>query len=155
MLESSLSYIIVRSFPECILLIIASYIFLDINIKRKDIAKESILYVVILTLIRKLPISFGIHTVLSMFTLGIILYKIKKQQIIQTILTIAKIFICLAISEGIYLIIINNILGIPTEMITNNTSVESALLTMPSLIVFIILVIILKFVEKKIQINKK
>lgn len=150
MLNSSLSYIIVRSFPECILMTLASYILMGIKLDFKDILKNSILYLGVLTFIRMLPISFGIHTILGMFVLGIILYKIKKQDIILTILTIAKMFACLAISEGIYMFIINTILGVPLEKFIDNTSVESALLTLPSLLIFILLVIILKFLTNKI-----
>lgn len=154
MLSSSLSYIIIRSFPECILMIISGYILLNINIQVSDIIKKSIVYVAIVLFIRMLPISFGIHTILSMFVLGIILYKFKHQNIIPTILTIAKIFVCLGISEGIYMAISTVILKIPVEMLADNTSVESAMLSLPSLIVFICLVLLLKKVENIININK-
>lgn len=153
MLSSSLSYIIIRSFPECALLILASYILLGIKLNFKEMLKQSILYLTVLTCIRMLPISFGIHTVLSMFVLGTILYKLKNQDIINTILTISKIFVCLAMSEGIYMLIINNIMGVPTELLTDNTRISSALLTLPSLLIFIILVVILNRITKKLSKN--
>lgn len=153
MLSSSLSYIIIRSFPECALLILASYILLGIKLNFKEMLKQSVLYLIVLTCIRMLPISFGIHTVLSMFALGIILYKLKNQDIINTILTISKIFVCLAMSEGIYMLIINNIMGVPTELLTDNTRISSALLTLPSLLIFIILVVILNRITKKLSKN--
>lgn len=153
MLSSSLSYIIIRSFPECALLILASYILLGIELNFKEMLKNSVLYLIVLTCIRMLPISFGIHTVLSMFVLGTILYKLKHQDIINTILTISKIFVCLAMSEGIYMLIINNIMGVPTELLTDNTKVSSALLTLPSLLIFIILVVILNRITRKLSKN--
>ncbi|MEG0180674.1 MAG: hypothetical protein RR657_02190 [Peptostreptococcaceae bacterium] len=153
MLSSSLSYIIIRSFPECALLILASYILLGIKLNFKEMLKQSVLYLIVLTCIRMLPISFGIHTVLSMFVLGTILYKLKNQDIINTILTISKIFVCLAMSEGIYMLIINNIMGVPTELLTDNTRISSALLTLPSLLIFIILVVILNRITKKLSKN--
>lgn len=129
---------------------LASYILMGIKLEFKDILKNSILYLGILTFIRMLPISFGIHIILGMFVLGIILYKIKKKDVILTILTISKMFACLAISEGIYVFIINTILGVPLENFIDNTSVESALLTLSSLFIFIALVIILRFLTNKI-----
>lgn len=150
MLNSSLSYIIIRSLPECILLIISSYILMDIKLDKIDILKKSILYLIILTLIRVLPINFGIHTVLSMFVLGTILYRLKGQDIINTILTISKIFICLAMSEGIYMVMANDVMGIPLKLLTDNTKIVSAMLTLPSLLIFFILVLIIKMLTNKI-----
>ncbi|AUN15458.1 hypothetical protein JGS6364_18961 [[Clostridium] sordellii] len=150
MLNSSLSYIIIRSLPECILLIISSYILMNIKLDKIDILKKSILYLIILTLIRVLPINFGIHTVLSMFVLGTILYRLKGQDIINTILTISKIFICLAMSEGIYMVMANDVMGIPLKLLTDNTKIVSAMLTLPSLLIFFILVLIIKMLTNKI-----
>ncbi|CEN76712.1 Uncharacterised protein [[Clostridium] sordellii] len=150
MLNSSLSYIIIRSLPECILLILSSYILMNIKLDKMDILKNSILYLIILTLIRLLPISFGIHTVLSMFVLGTILYRLRGQDIISTILTISKIFICLAISEGIYMVMANDVMGIPLNLLTDNTKTVSAMLTLPSLLIFFILVLIIKMLTNKI-----
>lgn len=150
MLNSSLSYIIIRSLPECILLIISSYILMNIKLDKIDILKKSILYLIILTLIRVLPINFGIHTVLSMFVLGTILYRLKGQDIINTILTISKIFICLAMSEGIYMVMANDVMGIPLSLLTDNTKIVSAMLTLPSLLIFFILVLIIKMLTNKI-----
>lgn len=151
MLSSSLSYIFIRSFPESVLLILAGYILFNLKIDIIDVLKNSILYLIILTFIRMMPISFGIHTVLSMFVIGIIFYKLKNQQIITTILNIAKIYICLAISEGIYMIIANCVFKIPIQVLTANTSVYSALLALPSLLIFILLIIVIKLITKKLN----
>lgn len=151
MLSSSLSYIIIRSFPESILLVLAGYILFNLKLNLKNIIKNSVFYLVSLTFIRTMPISFGIHTILSMFVIGTIFYKFENQQIIPTILNVAKIYICLAMSEGIYMIIAKNILCIPTEILTVNTSAYSALLALPSLLIFILLVIVLEIITKKLK----
>lgn len=151
MLSSSLSYILIRSFPESILLILAGYILFNLEINIIDVLKDSILYLIILTFIRIMPISFGIHTVLSMFVIGIIFYKLKNQPIITTILNISNIYICLAISEGIYIIMANCIFKIPIKVLTANTSVNSALLTLPSLLIFILLITLMKLITKKLN----
>lgn len=153
MLNSSLSYIIIRSFPESIFLILSGYILFKLKINFKNIIKNSLFYLVILTCIRILPISFGIHTVLSMFVIGMIFYKLEDQQIISTIINVSKIYICLAISEGIYVVIADGILKIPTQILANNTSINSAILSLPSLLIFILLIIGLNVVTKKISKN--
>ena len=154
MLSSSLSYIIIRSFPECILTLIASYILLDLDLKLEEVIKKSIFFVIIVLFIRMLRISFGIHTILSLFVLGIILYKFKKQNVIHTIVAISKTFVCLAISEAIYMSLVTGIFKIPIEILTDNTNIRSAILTLPSLLVFMLLVILIKKIELKLQ-NKK
>lgn len=153
MLNSSLSYVIIRSFPESIFLILSGYILFNLNINLKNIIKNSLFYLVILTCIRMLPISFGIHTILSMFVIGMIFYKFENQQIISTIINVSKIYICLAISEGIYMVIADKILKIPTQILTNNTSINSAILSLPSLLIFILLIIGINLITKKISEN--
>ncbi|UOW67437.1 hypothetical protein [Paraclostridium bifermentans] len=153
MLNSSLSYVIIRSFPESIFLILSGYILFNLNINLKNIIRNSLFYLVILTCIRMLPISFGIHTVLSMFVIGMIFYKFENQQIISTIINVSKIYICLAISEGIYMVIADKILKIPTQILTNNTSINSAILSLPSLLIFILLIIGINLITKKISEN--
>lgn len=153
MLNSSLSYVIIRSFPESIFLILSGYILFNLNINLKNIIRNSLFYLVILTCIRMLPISFGIHTVLSMFVIGMIFYKFENQQIISTIINVSKIYICLAISEGIYMVIADKILKIPTQILANNTSINSAILSLPSLLIFILLIIGINLITKKISKN--
>lgn len=153
MLNSSLSYVIIRSFPESIFLILSGYILFNLNINLKNIIRNSLFYLVILTCIRMLPISFGIHTILSMFVIGMIFYKFENQQIISTIINVSKIYICIAISEGIYMTIADKILKIPTQTLTNNTSINSAILSLPSLLIFILLIIGLNLITKKISEN--
>lgn len=153
MLNSSLSYVIIRSFPESIFLILSGYILFNLNINLKNIIRNSLFYLVILTCIRMLPISFGIHTILSMFVIGMIFYKFENQQIISTIINVSKIYICLAISEGIYMVVADKILKIPTQILTNNTSINSAILSLPSLLIFILLIIGINLITKKISEN--
>lgn len=150
MLNSSLSYVIIRSFPESIILVLGGYILFKLRFDFKDIMKNSLFYLVILTCIRMLPISFGIHTILSMFVIGIIFYKFENQQITSTIINVAKIYICLTLSEGIYMYIVSNMLGISMEILTDNTNVSSAILSLPSLLIFVLLIIVLNLITKKI-----
>lgn len=150
MLDSSLSYIIVRGFPESIFIVLAGYILFNLKINLKNIIKNSLFYLVILTIIRMLPISFGIHTILSIFVMEIIFYEFEKQPIIQTTINVSKIYICLAISEAFYIFLSNKIFKISLETLTSNTNVKSAFIALPSLLIFISLV----FALSKIKIKK-
>ena len=153
MLNSSLSYVIIRSFPESIFLVLAGYILFNLKIEFKNLIKNSLFFLILLTSIRMMPISFGIHTVFSMFIIGVIFYKFENQQIIPTIINASKIYICLATSEVIYMLVAEKILGVPTTMLVDNTSINSAILSLPSLLIFILLIIGLSVITKKISKN--
>lgn len=153
MLNSSLSYVIIRSFPESIFLILAGYILFNLKIEFRRLIKNSLIFLILLTSIRVMPISFGIHTVFSMFIIGVIFYKFENQQIIQTIINVSKIYICLATSEVIYMLVAEKILGVSTKMLVDNTSINSAILSLPSLLIFILLIIGLNVITKKISTN--
>ena len=49
------------------------------------------------------------------------------------------------------MIIANCVFKIPTQVLTANTSVYSALLALPSLLIFILLIIVIKLITKKLN----
>ena len=53
-------------------------------------------------------------------------------------------------SEGIYMVMANDVMGIPLKLLTDNTKIVSAMLTLPSLLIFFILVLIIKMLTNKI-----
>ena len=75
MLESSLVYIITRTFPESLILVLSGVVLLGINIDKKRIFKDGIILGMIIGIIRLLPITFGVHSILSMISLFIILLR--------------------------------------------------------------------------------
>ena len=153
MLESSIIYILLRTFPESIILVLSGLILLDKKIDTKIVIKTGILLGTLITLIRLLPINFGVHTILSMIVLGIIVYKISDKQLVQSMISICLIWISLALSEVIYIFIATEIFKIPFDKLVNNKSLYSALITLPSLLILIGLVFIFKAVTKKINIS--
>ena len=58
MLESSLVYIITRTFPESLILVLSGVVLLGINIDKKKAFKDGIILGLIIGIIRLLPISF-------------------------------------------------------------------------------------------------
>ena len=150
MLESSINYIIMRTFPESLILILSGMILLDLKINIKKLVKQSILLGICVVLIRILPINFGVHTVLSMIALGIMLFKIYSKDILKICISICEIFISIILSEGIYVFLMTFILNIPTEILMNNTSIKGALITLPSLAITFIIVLIFKKINTKI-----
>lgn len=149
MLESSMEYILIRSLPESILLVLAGAMLLDLDIGIKNGCKLGLIMSAIVGLIRFLPITFGVHTILSIVILGIILIIISRGKLIQSIIATLTIFISLVFSESIYLILFKRIFKTNVVFLLNNTNFSMALLSLPSLIIFLGLVFSINKLRKK------
>lgn len=151
MLDSTtLSYVIIRSLPESILFMLAGYILLNLKIDKIKILKVGLLFGVIVTGIRSLPIAYGIHTILGMMVGGFILTKVTEAQLPQGVMATCGIFISLALSEGIYIVIATGILGMDIDKLVAPNA-QGAIMSLPSLVIFIIIVMVMKSVFNKIN----
>ena len=115
MLESSLVYIITRTFPESLILVLSGVVLLGINIDKKKAFKDGIILGLIIGIIRLLPISFGVHSILSMIALCIILFKCANNDIVKSMVSTCLVWISLVLSEGIYVLIATSLLNIKVE----------------------------------------
>ena len=151
MLKSSLAYVILRVIPESIVLIFGSFILLDLKIDKYKIMRYGFLYGLIVTVIRSLPITFGVHSLLSMTTLGVILFKISNKNFMEIMVTPCNIWIALALSEGIYYFIATKILDLNAEVLTNYQTVSGAISTLPSLGILLLIVMLIKSMKKRMM----
>lgn len=149
MLESSIVYILIRTFPESLVLVLSGMILLGIGIDIKQLFKKGILLGVTIAIIRILPINFGVHTILAMISFGLINFEISDKDIIKTIITTCAVWIALVLSEGAYVFIATEILKIPINVLMNNKEATGALATLPSLIILLIIVFIFKGIKNK------
>jgi hypothetical protein len=142
-----------RTFPESIVLILSGGLLLNIYMKKSDILKKGIILGILIGSIRLLPINFGVHTILSLIVFGFMLFKISNGKIIPTLISTCQVWICLALSEGIYIIIATQILNIDFNTLTSNKNIESAIITLPSLIVLVLLVLLFRKINKRIKLR--
>lgn len=154
MLDSTLPYVIIRTLPESILFMLAGFILLDLKIDKIKILKSGLILGVIVTVIRTLPIAYGIHTVLAMIIGGAILTKITKLPLAQPVMATCGIFIALAMSEGVYVLIAELLFGISINDLTE-TNALGAIKSLPSLFIFISIVIAMKFIQGKFKSKTK
>lgn len=150
MLESSLVYIFTRTFPESLILVLSGVILLGINIDKKKIFKYGIILGIIIGIIRLLPITFGVHSVLSMIALCIILLKCACNDIVKSMVSTCLVWISLALSEGIYILIATSLLNINVERLTDNTTLQGAIITLPSLLIMFLIVLLLRYIKDNI-----
>lgn len=151
MLRTSLGYTLVRTFSECAIVLVVGCYFLNLKISKITLLKKTLMLGVIQTCIRMLPISFGIHTIIGMALVLFVLVDMSKNTFINCIMALCKIFLCLILSEVIYISLITNILSIPRGILVDNYSVMSAIYTLPSLIIFAILAFIMEFINRRFQ----
>lgn len=151
MLESSLIYIIVRTFPESLIVFLSGMILLDLKIDMRDIMKNGILFGFIVAGIRMLPINFGVHTVLAMIALGLMLFKRTDKDMMKTMITTCVVWIALALSESIYILIAMGLFKIPMKNLTDTTTLKAALITLPSLLIAFLIVNAFNKIRKNIS----
>lgn len=85
-----------------------------------------------------------------MVALGVILFKCSNNDIIKSMVSTCLVWLYLALSEGIYVLIATNILNIKIEKLMDNSSLQGAIITLPSLVIMFLIVIILKYIKDDI-----
>lgn len=151
MLESSIIYALVRTLPESIILILSGMILLGVKIDKSKLFKYGILLGVTISIIRALPINFGVHTILSMIAFGLIILKFSGMDTIRSMIVTCEVWIALVLSEGIYVLIATELLNIRVETLMNTTKVEGAIATLPSLLIIIGIVYVFRVIEDKMK----
>lgn len=149
MLNTSLGYTLVRTFPECIVVLMVGCYFLNLKISKKNLLEKTLMLGIVETLIRMLPISFGIHTILGMTFILFVLVNLSKDSFINCTIALCKLMLCLIISEGIYIKIFVDVLSVPERLLVNNYTIMGAIYSLPSLVIFVILSIFIGFITKR------
>ncbi len=145
MLTVSFFELIARGLPESLLFVYSVHLltYTKINVKKYFIS--SILLDVIGFLIRRLPINYGIHTMLNIMVLVILTTYINKIYILKCIkagiLTAVIMFMC----EGINMTIIQLLYNHDNIVRIFNDYILKTLYGLPSLIIFMVSILIIKF----------
>ncbi|MBU3109557.1 hypothetical protein [Clostridium gasigenes] len=122
-----------RALPESFLFILAIYSFSKTKINKNRYITSSIICGLAAFLIRMLPISYGVHTILDMgvaMLLGVIIDKVDVEKAIKSMLIVVIIEF---IFEGVNILIIQNIFKADTNEVFSNPVLKT-LYGIPSLI---------------------
>ena len=82
-----------------------------------------------------------------MIAVWIILFKNANNDIIKSMVSTCLVWISLALSEGIYILIATALLNIGVDKLMDNTSLTGAIITLPSLLIMFLIVILLKYIK--------
>jgi hypothetical protein len=148
MLEQPLVALFLRTIPENILLFYASYVIINTKTDMKKIIYSGIILGIINYLVRLLPINFGVHTILGLLVYIGILSKYHKVELFKSIKIALISMIILFISDAITVYAYINIFKISGEILFNKTIIGS-LLSMPTLIIFVLILICIKLIKNR------
>lgn len=148
MLHLSFLELIFRAIPESFALIFGMYIFSNIKIKLSNYIIISLVFALATYLVRFLPITYGINTIISILILiGLSIY-ISNNNLLKAvrggILSIVLLFIC----EAMNMLILQNIYGDRLIYIFKNPPAK-IICGLPSLTIFIIILIVVKIIMNK------
>jgi len=129
-----------RTLPECFLLILAIYSFSKIRINTKKYIISGLICSVGIFLVRMLPISYGVHTILGMGIAMVLGVSINKIDVIKSIKGILITIIIQFMLEGVNIFIITNILKGDTNKIFSDP-IQKTLYGIPSLVILAIIIV--------------
>ncbi len=154
----SLTMFLLKGIPEGFLVAWGMHILVGIPIDKKKYLILSLLYVLITYLIRFLPITLGINTVLSLFVMIFslqMMYHIELSKMPREVIASVIILVFIAVSEILNVLLLIMLYGSEKADALVNTSnqIMQAIYTIPSTIFLTIFVVSGYFISKAI--NKK
>ncbi|WP_461207181.1 hypothetical protein [Clostridium sp. DL1XJH146] len=135
MLTISWFEFIVRGIPEEFLFVLAIHTFSKTGINLKKYLLAGGLFWIFASLIRLLPIQYGIHTILSLIVLIILVNYINKIEVVKAIRAGLITLIVEFVFEGINFFIIQFILKVDLDTMMNDPILKT-LYGLPSIILF-------------------
>lgn len=141
-----------RGIPEGFLVILAIYVFSKTPIDKKKYITTSLISVFILFLVKMLPVTYGVHTIINIgliIVISVFINKINKIKAIKAALTFT---ICQFIAEALNLFLIQNVLKQDVEVIFSNP-VTKSIYGVPSIIIVFILIVSFYNINKKRKIE--
>jgi len=155
----SLTQLLMKGVPEGLLMTLAFHLFTNTKIEKNKFAFLAAANIIIPFLIRFLPISLGVNTILSLLTLIVlfnIVYQAQLTTVVRSIITAVVVMTMIIIAETLnYLLLFlmfgpertDQILNFSSEL-TKNTA------TIPSTLFLAVLIFFAYWLMKKFE-NRK
>ena len=152
--------LLLKGIPEGFLATLALHVFTRTKIDIKKYLYLSFTYVAATYLIRLLPITIGVNTVLSFFVLILIFqlaYKAQLSKVIGAIASSAVILILIAISEVLNMLLLTLMYGqdTATQLFNSSDGLTQSLSTIPSTVFYGIFVFAGYFIIKQYDKRKQ
>ena len=149
MLKLTIMEFFVRAIPEMFTLVFAATMLAREKIDKKKYFITSIVLCLGVFLIRMLPISYGVHTILNIILMTILITVIGEINVVKSIKSSVVITMVMFICECINIAIISLVADINIEKVTGDPRLKT-IYGYPSLIFFMLFTAIYyKFIYKK------
>lgn len=132
---------ILRLIPETMIFVFASYVFSNIRVDIKKLLHASVLLSMSVFIVRALPITYGVHTILNLIIQTIVIAYVCKISVLKLIKSGIISTILLLISEGISMFFYSVVLKIDLSVIFQD-DIKKVVYGLPSLIIFATIVFI-------------
>ncbi|WP_251861163.1 hypothetical protein [Clostridium sp. Marseille-Q2269] len=151
MLKIGITELLIRTLPECFLIIFITQAFSNIKINKSKYLITSVLLSIIIYSIRLLPIHFGVHTILNIIVIILISTLINDITPIKAITYSLILMSSLALSEALNLYFIYKMFATNIEAILNDP-LKKCIYLMPSMVMLVIIVLfILKIKNRRLK----
>ncbi|GAB6169473.1 hypothetical protein JCM1393_19330 [Clostridium carnis] len=123
-----------RAIPESFLFMFAIYSFSGLVINKKKYIISSSIYSIVAFSVRMLPITYGVHMVITIIIAIVLSHIYNKIDVIKSIKSVMIMFIIQFISEWINIFLIENILNKNINIVFSNVKLKS-IYGLPSLLI--------------------
>jgi len=155
----SVTQLLIKGIPEGFLMILALHVFTRTKIEMKKYITISVLYIVITYLVRFLPITLGVNTMLSLLTMLLLFqatYKAQLGKVVRSVISVVAIIICVMISEMLNMLVLYTIYGQSKaeELLNFGTELTKSVATIPSTIFLGLFIFLAHLVLTKMEKRK-
>ncbi|EHK2440698.1 hypothetical protein KCL46_000716 [Clostridium perfringens] len=148
MLKVTFLELLVRGIPEAFLMVLAAYCFANKKVNRKNYVVSSLIIALVVYLVRFLPISYGVHTILNVFVLIFLIFNINKIDLIASIRASILILMILFVCEGLNIWFVQYVLNKNLSDLFKN-SLDKVIFGTPSTVIFGTIVILYYLIASK------
>jgi hypothetical protein len=143
----SVTQLLLKGVPEGMLTILALHFFTETKVTFKKYLPLSLVYITIIYLIRFLPITIGVNTMLSILLLIFlfqITYRTSLSKIVRTVISAIFIMILIIVSEALNFFTLYLLLGQneTAEYMNSSIPIIRSVSTIPSTIFYALFVLI-------------
>jgi hypothetical protein len=155
----SLAMLFMKGIPEGLIIAWGMLILTNTKVEKKNYLLLSLLYIVITYLVRFLPITLGINTVLSLFVMIFsyqIVYHAGLNKMIQGMIASVVILVFTAVSEILNVLLLTILYGSEQAniLVTSSSELTQAIYTIPSTIFLALFAVAGYFITKAIRKGK-
>lgn len=132
-----------------LIFVLGMYTFNQQKIILKNYISASALFIVTSYIIRLLPISFGVHTIINMLILVIICIVLLKMPVFNTIRSMSIVMVFLLLSEMADLAVLTMVMGKDKFEEVMHNPLQKAITGIPSNVLFLLLITLSYYILKK------